>query len=85
MVQRVEIDVRQQRTEHRSLRRSLLRRPALQAVQDALLQERFEQLQHSSVRHLLRHPLHQPVVRNRVEVALQVGIHDPGVALPSAS
>ena len=35
------------------LRRALLRRPFLQVVEDALLEERFDQLQHATVRHLL--------------------------------
>src|SRR5512134_3582721 len=37
-IQRIELDVRQQRTQHGALRRSRLRRPALAAVHDLLLQ-----------------------------------------------
>ena len=65
---------------HAPLRRPLLGRPLLQAVQDALLEERLDQAQHAPVRHLLAHQGHQAVMRDRVEVAFQIGIDDVRVA-----
>jgi hypothetical protein len=65
--------------DHRALRRPLFRRPLRQAVEDALVQGRVDQGQHLPVRHLPGDQRRQAVVRDRVEVALQVGIDDVGV------
>ena len=81
MVQRIQINVAQQRTEHRSLRRPGLGFPFLQAVQNAGLQKGLDQPEHPPVRDAFPQPGHQPVVRDRVEVALQVGIHHVHVTL----
>ena len=50
------------------------------SFQHALLQERLDQRQHSAIRHLPGHQGQQPVLRDRVEVALQVGIDHMDVA-----
>src|SRR5437870_1998438 len=80
VVQRVKIDVRQQWTNHRTLRRSRLRRPVGQPFHHFCLQHRLYQFQHSAVCHFLRHSLQQLLLRYRVEVALQISINHPGVS-----
>ena len=65
--------------DHSTLRAALFGCPLAHAVKDALLEERFDQSQHSSVRDLLTHQVHQAVVRDRVEVAFQIGVDDIGV------
>jgi site-specific DNA recombinase len=68
------------RGEHRALRRAGFRRPLRAVFQDFRLQKRGDQLQHGAVGDLLLQSGHQAVVRNRVEVAFQVGVHDVNVA-----
>src|SRR5713226_6454603 len=80
VVQRVKIDVRQQRANHRTLRRSRRRRPVSQSFHHFCLQHRLYQFQHSAVCHFLRHSPQQLLLRYRVEVALQISIDDPGVS-----
>ena len=81
VVQRVEIDVRQQRTDHRSLRRSRLGRPRAPALSiTSCLQERFEQASTRPSATFSATRCQQPVVRDRVEVAFQIGIHHPRVS-----
>jgi hypothetical protein len=75
----MQIDVGQQRRDDRPLRRSRRGRPSLHVLHDVLPQEAFYQRQNASVADLFRYPRHQPVVRDRVEVALQVGVHHMGV------
>ncbi len=65
---------------HRPLRSPRFRRPGLHALQDPLLQERFQQAQHSTVGDFRLHPLHQGWSRDRVEVALQVRVDHPAVS-----
>ena len=66
-IQRVQIDVRQQRGDHRPLRRSRRRAPMLHLLHDAVAQAAFDQGQNASVADLLRHLHHEPIVRDRVE------------------
>ena len=56
------------------------RGPRAQAVQHSLFQELLHQTQDSAVRDPFTHPAHQPIFRDRVEVALQVRIDDVHVA-----
>ena len=57
-------------------------RPDLEVFHDALAPRTPEQLQHSAVGRLSRSTtLHELVVGDRVEVALQVGVHHVCVAL----
>ncbi len=79
VVERVEIDVRQQRTDDRPLRASPLGRPSLGRVHHLLLEKRLDEPEHLPVDDLRPHPCHQSAVRDRVEVAFQVRIHDPRV------
>ena len=53
------------------------RPPAITFIDDGRLQEVFHQREHRAVDHPFRDRLHQPVVRNRVEVGGDVGIDDP--------
>src|SRR5205085_10247008 len=52
VVERVEIDVAQQRAHHSALWRAFLGCPFAVAVTDALLEERLDQRQQTAVRHL---------------------------------
>src|SRR6267143_2026309 len=51
--------------------------PAHHRVHHFLRQVPSQHLYHSSIRHFLLHSRHQPLVRDRVEVALQVRIYNP--------
>ncbi len=50
------------------------------SVQDARLQKRFDQRQHAAVGDLFLQARQQTIVRNRVEIAFQIGVHDMHVA-----
>src|SRR5882672_1996435 len=77
VVKLVQVDVTQQRADHRSLRRPSFGAPAHHRVHHFLRQVPSQHLYHSSIRHFLLHSRHQPLVRDRVEVALQVRIYNP--------
>src|ERR1022692_1456019 len=81
MVQRMEIEIRQQGADHRTLRRALLRRPEFVRFHHRLLQECCDQVQHPTIGNILPHPRQHRRLRNRVEVAPQIRIHDPVIAL----
>ena len=80
-VQRVEVDVRQQRADHRTLRRARRRRPAFHVPQHLLPEPAAQQIEHAAIADPRLDPLHQPLVRNAVEVAREIGIDHIGVAL----
>ena len=80
-IQRVEVDVGQQRADHRALRRAPCRRPSLQPFQDVGLQPAADQIENPAIADLLLDPRHQPIMRDRVEIAGQVGVHHVGVAV----
>src|SRR5688572_9349457 len=80
MVQRVKIDVRQQRADNCSLWSSLLRGPVFQPIHHSLSQHGRDQFQHSAVCHLLLHLSRQLAPRDGVEVAPQISIDHPGVS-----
>ena len=74
MIQRVQIDVAQQRTDHRALGRALFRNPFAGILQNTLFQERLDQCQNAALSDLAGHQGQQAVFRDRVEVAFQIGI-----------
>src|SRR5262245_21925406 len=80
-IQRVEIDVGQQRTHHGTLWRTQPRRPSLQPLEDIGRQPTADQIENSAIADLLLDTCHKLIVRNRIEVRLQVGIHHVGVAV----
>ena len=80
VVERVEVDVRQERAEDCSLRAAPLGRPAHRRVHHVLPKELRNQPQDTSVGNLCLDASHQLLVRNRVEVRLQIGVHHPRVA-----
>src|SRR6516225_2530213 len=85
MVERIEVDVAQQRAHHSALRCALFRCPFSVAVQHALFEKAFDQRQNSTVQHLLADQGEKAIFRNGVEVALQIGIDDmdvPGLEQP---
>ncbi len=61
--------------EHRSLRCALHRRPLRRPFHDTRFQKAFDQPQHGAVGNLGFQSLHQSVVRDRVKIPFQVGIH----------
>jgi hypothetical protein len=52
----------------------------LHLLHDAVPQAAFDQGQNASVADLPRHLRHQPVVRDRVEIALKVGVDHMDIA-----
>src|SRR5262249_49736255 len=81
----MKVDVGQKRTDHRPLRCAAARPPFLHLLDDVLMQIGLDQLKHPAIAHTLLYALHKPPMRNRVEVAPQVGIHHKGVALSNQS
>src|SRR6266478_3891031 len=75
-VERMQVDVGQQRREDRPLGRSRRREPTRHVRHDLLPEKALDQRQDAPVADRLAHPRHQLVVRDRIEVTLQVGIHD---------
>src|SRR6266478_5355092 len=84
-IQAMKVDVGQKRTDHRALRCAAARPPFLHVLDDVLMQIGLDQLKHPAIAHTLLYALHKPRMRNRVEVAPQVGIHHKGVALSKQS
>src|ERR1700747_3548663 len=72
MINRVQIDIAEQRAHHSALWRALFRRPFLVTVENSLFKETLDQCQDTGVRHLLAYQGHQAVLR----VAFQVAIDD---------
>src|ERR1700722_1200328 len=81
VVQWIQVDVAQQRTEHCPLRDSGFRLPVRQTVHNAGLEKGVDQSEHPPVGNAFPHPAHQPIVRNRVEIALEVDVHHVHVTL----
>src|SRR5437879_10271781 len=77
--------VRLQRRAYPPSGRSRRWTPMLHLLHDVLAQAAFDQSQNASVADLLRHPRHEPVVRDRVEIALQVGVDHLDIAGPQQS
>src|SRR5690554_4904209 len=71
---------RRQRADHRTLRRAPGWRPSLQPRHDVLLEPAMEQGEKATIADPFLYPFHQWLVRDRVEVALQVGIDHEGEA-----
>jgi hypothetical protein len=82
MVQGVEIQVGQQGADHRALGRTDRRNPPSILLLDRLLQERLDQIEGASIGDPTLHQGHQGRVRDRVEIRLEVHVHDPEGALP---
>src|SRR5258708_610576 len=80
-VQRVQVDVGQQRREDCPLGRSRRREPARHVRHDLLPEKALDQRQDAPVADRLAHPCHQLVVRDRIEVTLHVRIHHMREAL----
>jgi site-specific DNA recombinase len=68
------------RSDHRALRRSLFGGPFVEPVEHALVEECLDQRQNAPVRHFLPDKGEKAVLRDRVEVALPIGIDDMDVA-----
>src|SRR5438874_4782769 len=70
-------DVGQERTDARSLRRSLLRLVPLIALQDARLEPHPDQPEHPWIGYPVRHHPQQPLVVDRVKKAANISIEHP--------
>src|SRR5277367_6778256 len=79
-VERMQIEIRQQRADDRALRRASRGGPSRAFRYDVLFQPALDQLEKAAIADPRPQPLHQPVVRDRVEVALQIGVHHEAVA-----
>ena len=66
---------------HGTLGGSSFRCPAFRRLHHSGVKKRLPQSQHLTICHLLPHPVHQGGVWNGVEVAFQVRVHHPAVAL----
>ena len=78
VIQWVKVDVGQKRAYDAALRRAFF--PVLgldlaHLVHDSLLEEAFDQLEHSAIGNVLTHQAHQALMRDAVEIALDVHIH----------
>src|SRR5208283_4054340 len=80
-IQRIQIDVGQQGADYRALRRAPCRRPLLQPLQDVGLQPTSDQIEHPAVTDLGLDPRHQAVMRDRIEIADEVGVRHVGIAV----
>ncbi len=76
----MQVEVGQQWRQHRSLRRARRGVPVCRLRHDLLVQERLNQRQHAAVADRTFHQAQQPLMRDGVEVALQVGVHHMGEA-----
>src|SRR6266567_150277 len=79
MIERIEIDIAQQRAYHGSLWRALFRHPLLIPVQNSLFKEALDQRHDAAIRHLLANQGQQAVLWDRIKVALEVDIDDVDV------
>ena len=70
-----------QRADHCALRRGPCRRPLLQTFQDVGRQPTSDQVEHPAIADLRLDPRHETIVRDRIEVAGEVGVHHEGVAV----
>src|SRR6266550_2686263 len=76
MVQRVEIQVRQKRTNHRSLGRAYFGRlPACELFQHSSFEALLQQRQDTAVHDALSYQSEQPLMRYRFEVAFEIQVH----------
>ena len=79
-VERVQIQVGQERRQDRPLGRSRRWLPARYLRHDLLAQKAVDQCQNPAIADRTFHQRHQPVARDGIEIALQVGVHHMGVA-----
>ena len=77
----MQIHVGQKRTDHGPLRRPSLRGPLSHPLHHPLPQVGLDQPQQAAIRDMPPHFRHQLWMGDRVEVALDVGVHHPGIPL----
>src|SRR3979409_2400913 len=76
----MQVDVGQQRADTGALRRSLGRFPSLQTLHHLLTEPAAQQTKDAPITDALLDPLHQPLVRDRAEIVLKVGVDHERVA-----
>src|SRR5712675_1759820 len=79
-IQRVQVDVRQQRADNCALRRALGRFPPFHSLHNFLTEPAAQQAKNAPITDALLDPLHHPLMPYRVEVALEVGVDHERVA-----
>src|SRR6266446_80416 len=79
-IKRVPVDVGQQRADNCALRRALGRFPPFHSPHNFLTEPAAQQAKNAPITDALLDPLHQPLMRDRVEVALKVGVDHKRVA-----
>ncbi len=79
-INRVQIQVGEQRAYNRPLRRPPFRSPALYFIEDVRLEKGFQQFEHPPVRDTFADVFHKQVVRNAIKVGFYVRIHHVGVS-----
>ena len=79
-VERVQIEICQQRADDRALWRSARGGPSPAFRNDFLIEPRLDEIENAAVADARPEPLDQPVVRDRLEIALQIGVHHKAAA-----
>src|SRR5882724_12885736 len=79
MIERIKIDIAQQRAYHGSLWSAFFWHPLLIPVQNSLFKEALDQRHDAAIRHLLANQGQQAVLWDRIKVALEVDIDDVDV------
>src|SRR5262249_47797659 len=80
MIERVEIDVAEQRTAHRALRCAPFGGPLLKPAAHLLFKKRFDQPQNATAPPPPPDRGGKPFFGDRIKIALQIGAHDVDVA-----
>ena len=80
-IHRIQVDIGHQWTDHGPLRGPFLRCPLRQTFHNPLLQERFQQPQHSPIPYMLLNLPQQWFMGNATEAVLQIRIYDPYISL----
>ena len=81
MVKRIQVDIRQQRTQDSALRCTCFRCPTRGHFHDLLFQKQLHQRQEAIVSNLVPDTGHEKIMGNRIKIRLQVRIYYIGVAL----
>src|ERR1700690_1206892 len=74
-INRVEVQVGEQRAYYRPLRRTAFRSPAVHCVKNIRFEKAFQQFEHTPVRDIFADLFHEQVVRNTVKIGFYVRIH----------
>ena len=79
-IDRVQIQVREQRTDHSALGCSFLGTPQGQVLHNVLLEESLNQGHHSAICNVASHVVEERLVRDSVEVGFKISINNMNIA-----